>query len=61
MIVADVAITASPISAEESKAAWRGVLPMPKCRSIFSISTTASSTKLPTANPNPNRVILFRV
>ena len=42
-----VAITASPISSAASIAAWNGVLPMRRWRSMFSTSTMASSTRMP--------------
>ena len=42
-----VAITARPISSAASMAASYGVLPMRRWRSIFSISTMASSTSTP--------------
>ena len=52
-----VAITANPISSAASMAAAKGVLPMCKCRSIFSTSTMASSTKMPTTNDKANKLM----
>ncbi len=43
-----VAMTARPISSAASIAAWNGVLPMRRWRMMFSISTIASSTRMPT-------------
>ena len=43
-----VAMTASPISSAASRAACSGVLPMRRWRVMFSISTIASSTRMPT-------------
>ena len=45
-----VASTASPISSAASMAASYGLLPMRKWRSMFSISTMASSTSTPTTS-----------
>ena len=42
-----VAMTARPISSAASMAAWKGVLPISRWRSMFSISTMASSTSTP--------------
>ena len=47
MIVAEVATTARPISSAASSAAWKPVLPMRLWRTMFSISTMASSTSTP--------------
>ena len=49
------------ISAAPSKIACRGFLPINICRSIFSISTVASSTKIPTASAKPPIVIKLMV
>ena len=51
-----VAITASPISSAASMAAWYGDLPMRKWRTMFSTSTMASSTKMPTTSDKASRV-----
>ena len=45
-----VAITARPISSAASMAAWYGVLPMRRWRTMFSTSTMASSTRMPTTS-----------
>ena len=45
-----VAITARPISSAASMAASNGVLPMRRCRTMFSTSTMASSTSTPTTS-----------
>ncbi len=47
MIVSEIAITARPISSAASSAARYGVLPMRMWRTMFSISTMASSTRIP--------------
>ena len=52
-----VAITARPISSAASMAALNGVLPMCKCRSMFSTSTIASSTKIPTTRDKANKLM----
>ena len=54
-----VATTAKPISSAASFAACRGVLPILKCRTIFSTSTIASSTKMPITRDNASRVMTF--
>ena len=54
-----VAITARPISSAASIAASLGDLPMRKCRMMFSISTMASSTKMPTTNDRLSNVTTF--
>ena len=51
-----VAITARPISSAASIAAWYGVLPMRRWRTIFSTSTIASSTKMPITRLSANSV-----
>ena len=58
-MVAVVVMTARPTSAEESSAACVGRLPIAICRSMFSISTIASSTRLPTASVSASSVILL--
>ena len=57
--VAEVAITAVPISSAASRAASRGVLPMPRWRTMFSISTIASSTRMPTTTDSASSVMMF--
>ena len=52
-----VAITAKPISSAASIAALNGVLPMCKWRSMFSTSTIASSTKIPTTNDSASKLM----
>src|SRR5262245_19033164 len=42
-----IAMTASPISSAASMAAWNGDFPIRMWRTIFSISTIASSTRMP--------------
>ena len=56
-----VAITASPISSAASIAASYGVLPILRCRMIFSISTIASSTRIPTTSDIASKVTVLRV
>ncbi len=56
MIVADVATTARPISSAASSAAWKPVLPMRIWRTMFSISTMASSTSTPATNDSASRL-----
>ena len=56
-----VAITAMPISSAASSAASIGLLPMRKCRAIFSISTIASSTRMPTTSASETKVTVFKV
>ena len=56
-----VAITAMPISLAASIAALNGVLPMRRCRSMFSISTIASSTSTPTTSARLSSVTVLRV
>ena len=46
-------------SAAPSRMAWRSGLPSSSCRWLFSISTVASSTRMPTASASPPRVITF--
>ncbi|MNV22496.1 hypothetical protein D3C71_1134720 [compost metagenome] len=59
--VSEVAITALPISPAASRAASSGGLPMRRWRTMFSISTIASSTRMPTTTDNASRVIMFSV
>ena len=54
-------MTARPISSTASIAASLGVLPLPMCRTIFSISTIASSTRTPTTSASDNRLTVFIV
>ena len=56
MSVKVVAITARPISSAASIAAWYGVLPMRKWRTMFSTSTMASSTKMPMTSESASSV-----
>ena len=56
-----VATTARPISSAASIAAWYGLLPMCKWRSMFSISTIASSTRMPTTSAIDKSVTVFSV
>ena len=55
-----VAITAMPISSAASSAACIGVLPMRRWRAMFSISTMASSTRMPTTRASEVSVTVFR-
>ncbi len=59
--VADVAITAMPISSAASMAACRGVFPMARCWAMFSISTMASSTSTPITTAKASRDSRFRL
>ena len=59
--VSEVAITAVPISSAASRAASSGDLPMRRWRTMFSISTIASSTRMPTTTDSASRVIRFRL
>ena len=54
-----VAITAKPISSAASIAAWYGDLPMRRWRMMFSISTMASSTKMPTTRDKLSSVTVL--
>src|SRR5512134_3255355 len=56
-----VAITASPISSAASIAAWYGVLPAARWRMMFSISTIASSTRMPTTSDSDSSVTTLMV
>ena len=56
-----VAITAMPISSAASSAAWNGDLPIAMWRSMFSISTIASSTSTPTTRASDSSVTMFSV
>ena len=60
-IVSVVATTARPISIAASIAASRGFLPMRKCRTMFSTSTIASSTRMPTTSVSASSVRMFSV
>ncbi|MNS17734.1 hypothetical protein D3C72_494150 [compost metagenome] len=54
-----VATTARPISAVASKAACQGLLPMSMWRWMFSRSTMASSTRMPTTSVKASVVMPF--
>ena len=54
-----VAMTASAISLTASSVASRIGLPMWRCRSIFSISTMASSTRMPTTTASASSVTVL--
>jgi hypothetical protein len=56
-----VAITAMPISSAASVAACTGDLPCARCRVMFSISTIASSTRMPTTIDMLSKVITLIV
>src|ERR671913_365072 len=56
MRVNEVAITARPISSAASCAASSGVLPMRRWRMMFSISTIASSTRMPMTSDSESSV-----
>jgi hypothetical protein len=56
-----VAMTARPISSAASIAAWNGALPMRRWRMMFSISTMASSTRMPTTSDSDNAVTTLKV
>ena len=56
-----VAMTARPISSAASRAAWYGVLPMRRWRMMFSISTIASSTRMPTTSDSDSKVTMLIV
>ena len=60
--IAKVATKAgTAICCAPSKIACSRGFPCPKLRWIFSISTVASSTKIPTAKDRPPKVIILRV
>jgi len=59
--VSEVAITALPISPAASRAASSGGLPMRRWRTMFSISTIASSTRMPTTTDSASSVMMLRV
>ena len=61
MIVAEVATTARPISSAASSAAWKPVLPMRLWRTMFSISTMASSTSTPATSDSASRLTWLSV
>jgi hypothetical protein len=54
--VAEVAITAMPISSVASMAACSGGLPIARCRATFSTSTMASSTRMPMTTASASSV-----
>ena len=56
MMVAEIAMTARPISSAASSAARYGDLPILMWRTMFSISTMASSTRMPTTSVMPSRL-----
>ena len=60
-MVSVVATTARPISSDASSAACIGVLPMRMWRTMFSTSTIASSTRMPTTSDRPSSVIRLSV
>jgi hypothetical protein len=53
--------TVKPISLVASDAALTLFLPISMCRWIFSSTTIASSTRIPTTSDSPNKDIKFRV
>jgi hypothetical protein len=57
MMVKEVATTARPISSAASMAARKQLFPMRIWRTMFSISTMASSTNTPATRDSPSRVI----
>src|SRR5450759_2658978 len=61
MIVAEQATTASPISSAASRAASKPLLPMRMWRTMFSISTMASSTSTPATSERARRLIWLSV
>ena len=61
MMVNEVATTASPISSAASMAARKPLLPMRMWRTMFSISTMASSTSTPATKDNDSSVIPLSV
>ena len=61
MMVAEQATTASPISSAASSAAWKPLLPMRMWRTMFSISTIASSTRTPATKDSASRLMEFSV
>jgi len=56
-----VAVTARPISAVASSAAAKGVFPIRMCRTMFSMTTMASSIKRPTDRDKAIRDMKLRV
>jgi len=56
-----VAITARPISSAASSAACNGLLPMRMWRTMFSLSTIASSTRMPTTSDSASSVTTLSV
>ena len=54
--VAEVAMTAMPISSVASMAACSGGLPIARWRATFSTSTMASSTRMPTTTANASKL-----
>ena len=59
MMVSEIAITASPISSAASIAAWTGDLPMRMWRTMFSISTIESSTRMPVESVMARKLTRF--
>ena len=59
--VSVVATTARPISIAASVAASSGFLPLRRCRTMFSTSTIASSTSMPTTSDSASSVSRFSV
>ena len=60
-IDAVVATTASPISSVASLAAWRGVLPIRRCRWMFSMTTMASSMRMPIDSDRASMLSMLKV
>ncbi len=61
MMLKEVATTARPISSAASSAALKPLLPMRMWRTMFSISTMASSTSTPATSERASKVIWLRV
>ena len=61
MMVEEVATTASPIWSAASSAAWKPLLPMRMWRTMFSISTMASSTSTPATSDSASRLMELSV
>ena len=56
-----VASTARPISEVASCAASRALLPLARCRKMFSMTTMASSMRMPIDSDSPSIVMLLNV
>src|SRR5205823_3701012 len=61
MVVAGVGTTANSVWSAASSAAWKPLLPMRMWRTMFSISTMASSTSTPATSDRASRLIEFSV